>query len=90
MTTVLPNLVPALPEMIMAVGAMALLMLGVFRGNKSTGQVSWLAAVLMLVVMVIVAGAENDKIATFGDMFVVDGFTIFMKVLVLLALTSIG
>tara|TARA_B100001540_G_scaffold219624_1_gene194073 strand:+ start:7185 stop:8636 length:1452 start_codon:yes stop_codon:yes gene_type:complete len=85
MTTVLPNLVPALPEMIMAVGAMALLMLGVFRGNKSTGQVSWLAAVLMLVVMVIVAGAENDKIATFGDMFVVDGFTIFMKVLVLLA-----
>ena len=38
-----PDLAPALPEIILAVVAMALLMLGVFRGDGSTRTVSWLA-----------------------------------------------
>ncbi len=37
------NLTPALPEIVLACAAMALLLLGVFRGEGSTRLVSWLA-----------------------------------------------
>ena len=38
----------ALPELVLAVGVMALLMLGVFRGNKSTDMVGLLSALLLV------------------------------------------
>ena len=39
----LPDLLPALPEIVLACAAMALLLVGVFRGEGSTRLVSWLA-----------------------------------------------
>ncbi len=83
--TMLPNLVPAYGEILMALGAMALLMLGVFRGNGSTGLVSLLAIVLMIVTLFVTVSWSETTIYTFGDMFVVDRFTSFMKILVLVA-----
>ncbi len=40
----------ATPELILAVGALALLMIGVFSGDKSTTTVTGLAVALLLVV----------------------------------------
>ncbi|MFC7050557.1 NADH-quinone oxidoreductase subunit NuoN [Emcibacter nanhaiensis] len=83
--TMLPDLTIALPEIILALGALALLMLGVFRGNQSTSLVSWLAVVLMVVALAVTVGEAGERTFAFGNMFVADGFTTFMKVLVLIA-----
>jgi len=82
---ILPNLVPAYGEILMALGAMALLMLGVFRGNKSTRMVSMLSALLMIVAMIVSFNWDAGASYTFGNMFVADRFTTYMKVMVLLA-----
>ena len=81
-----PELGPAVPEIFVAVVAMALLMFGVFRGNKATRAVSWLAALALAValVLVLVFLAPPEQQITFTGMFIADPFARFMKVLVLL------
>ena len=41
------QLTPALPEIVLACTCMALLMLGVFRGDSSTRSVSWIAVLAL-------------------------------------------
>ena len=45
----LPAFAPAIPEIFMAVAAMVLLMLGVFREKDSTTLITWLSAAVMAV-----------------------------------------
>jgi NADH-quinone oxidoreductase subunit N len=74
---------PALPEMLLAVAAMALLVLGAWRGEGSTRLVSWLAvAALILVLGVALLGGPERRVGFYG-MFVTDAFALFMKSLVL-------
>ena len=80
----LPALMPALPEGWLALAAMALLMLGVFRGNSSTRLVAWLSVLALGVALVLVLAAPDGPTVTFSGMFIVDDFARFMKVLVLL------
>ena len=63
---------------------MALLMYGVFRGDKSTGSCSWLAVLALIVTGVIMSLLPEDAEAAFRGQFVVDQFARFMKWLVLL------
>jgi len=42
------DLLPALPEIVLAVGAMVLLMLGAFRGERSAGAMNRLAILLLI------------------------------------------
>ena len=80
-TAQLPALLPALPEMILAGGAMLLLMLGAYRGERSGpcrgtrrdhaadrrhGAIVWL---------------PGGKVVTFGGSFVLDDFARFLKML---------
>jgi NADH-quinone oxidoreductase subunit N len=74
---------PALPEVLLACGAMALLMLGVFRGEQATGVVNALAVLLLIVAAVLVATMPADRVVGFGGSFIVDGFARFLKVLAL-------
>ncbi len=79
----IPALLPALPEIILAIGAMILLMLGVFRGNGSFTQVTNLSVLLLVIcaaVMINEVGGERQ--VTFNNMFVTDAFAVFAKVLV--------
>jgi NADH-quinone oxidoreductase subunit N len=76
--TPLPDLVPALPEIVLAVGAMLLLMLGAYRG-RSTPIVNLGAIMLLIAAAFLTAGLPDG--ATFGGSFVVDGFARFLKVL---------
>jgi NADH-quinone oxidoreductase subunit N len=80
----LPDLSPALPEILLACGAMALLLLGVFRGEGSARLVSWLAVALLLAVLVVSGLFEGEHRVGFFGMFVTDAFAVFMKALVLL------
>ena len=74
---------PLLPELLLAVGAMALLMVGAVLGETSTNLVTGCALFLLLIVGLLVLAIPADKSVLFGGSFVVDGFGRFMKVLAL-------
>ena len=80
----LPVLWPALPEMVLAAAAMALLILGVWRGEGSTRLVSWLAIGVLILVFVIAEFGGGDRRVGFYGMFVNDAFALFTKALVLI------
>jgi len=79
-----PDISAALPEMVLAAAAMALLILGVSRGEGSTRLVSWLSIGVLILVFVIAALGGGDRRVGFYGMFVTDAFALFMKALVLI------
>src|ERR1700719_542604 len=80
----LPNLIPRLPEFVLGVGAMALLLVGVFRRAEGERFVDAAAIVLLAAAGVIIALLPAGKMSTFGGSFVVDDFARFLKILALL------
>ena len=86
MTDMVPtaDIYPVLPELCLAVMAMALLLYGVFRGDKSTSSCSWLAVLALLATGVIMSLLPESAGSAFGGQFVVDQFARFMKGLVLM------
>jgi NADH-quinone oxidoreductase subunit N len=80
-----PQIEPALPEIFVVGAAMALLMLGVFRGEHSTRLVSWLAVIVLVVAGVLVAALTptSGRLLLFADMFAVSLYGAFVKILVL-------
>ncbi|HBU98473.1 MAG TPA: NADH-quinone oxidoreductase subunit N, partial [Thalassospira lucentensis] len=82
------NLGAALPEIFMAVSALALLMLGVFAGkDKAFRTVSWLAVAAQIITIILVVTGEGGP-AFFGQ-FTADAFAQFCKVMILIG-SSIG
>jgi NADH-quinone oxidoreductase subunit N len=75
---------PALPEIVLAVGALALLMIGAYRGPRATGLINTLAVILLITATVIIGTMPPDKIVGFGGSFIVDGFARFLKALALI------
>ncbi|MGE5268645.1 MAG: NADH-quinone oxidoreductase subunit NuoN [Thiohalocapsa sp.] len=78
-----PDLMPALPEIVLACAAMALLILGVLRGEGSTRLVSWLSVLVLVGVLVIAGAVGLERRDAFYGMFVTDAYAVFMKALVL-------
>jgi NADH-quinone oxidoreductase subunit N len=83
MIDAVPDLLPALPELIMAVGALALLMIGVFIGERSTGTINLLSVVLIVITAAALLFITPNG-ATFSGAFVLDPFARLMKFLTLL------
>jgi len=79
-----PDIYPALPEMILAIGAMLILMMGAYQGNRSTGAAMRNAVILMILAGIAVVDTSADKTIAFGGSFVIDGFARFLKVLTLI------
>src|SRR3954447_4012829 len=77
------DLLPALPEIVLALGAMALLMVGAFRGEQSARAVNWIAIVLLIVDGAVIVWLPEGRLVTFGSSFVVDPFARFLKLLAL-------
>ncbi|WP_413203876.1 NADH-quinone oxidoreductase subunit NuoN [Rhodospirillum sp. A1_3_36] len=76
---------PALPEILLAVLALAMLMVGVFRKGDSTALVGWIAIAGFVVAGVMtLMGSGHDTELAFGGLFINDGFARFTKILVLL------
>ena len=78
------DLALALPEIVMAVAAMALLMLGAYGGeDRKASLILWLSAGLMLVIAIWIGTDGPAESTAFGGSFSVDGFARFAKVLIL-------
>ncbi len=76
----------ARPEIALAVMSMALLMIGVFRKEKSTDLVSTLSLLaLAITAFMVIFGTGEGRIEAFDGAFVVDGLARVMKALVLFA-----
>src|ERR1041384_8086512 len=73
----------ATPELILAVGALALLMVGVFSGDKSTTTVTGLAVALLVIAGLWIVFNPASGVA-FGGAFIADAFGNFMKVIALI------
>src|SRR6201995_3020200 len=78
------QLLPVLPELVLAGGAMVLLMLGAYRGQQTTGLVTGLAVCLLVVVGVLELTLPAGKPTTFGGSFIVDDFARFLKIVALI------
>jgi NADH-quinone oxidoreductase subunit N len=79
------DLIPALPEVIMALAAMALLMMGVFAKSDTTKPATVVVILVMVVAMLLTWSLGGETVTTFGGLFVLDGFAVFAKVMVLTA-----
>ena len=77
------NFAHSLPELILAVGALFLLLFGALRGKESDGPVTEIAiGVLGLAIIVILLNGRTHAVV-YDGMFVDDAFGRFMKVLTL-------
>ena len=72
------SLAPALPEIVLLVGAMLLLMLGVFWRSEAENIVNSSAVVLLAITILLVATLPSGKLVSFGGSFVVDDFARFL------------
>src|SRR5437667_1064046 len=82
-TVEIPALLPALPEIVLAIGAMLLLMVGAFRGEQTAKGIEGAAILLLVLTGLIVVLLPAGKLVTFGGSFIVDGFARFLKLLAL-------
>ena len=76
------SLAPAYPEMLLAVGAVVLLLAGVVINKERSLLVSYGAVVLLLAAAGVILFAPADGVL-FNGVFIADSFARFMKVLVL-------
>jgi NADH-quinone oxidoreductase subunit N len=74
----------ATPEIIVAVGALVLLMVGAFTGKRATNIVGTGAFAILLVALIAVAFLPASKNTILGGAFIADGFAKYMKALVLI------
>ena len=86
-----PNVVPALPELFLALAIMALLMLGVFQPRdtakkevKASRLISFLCIITLVLAMLLVSTLSGGRLVTFQNMFVSDSFAVYSKILVLI------
>ena len=79
----LQTLVTLLPEFVLAIGAMALLMIGVYHPTRSSRTTDVAAIALLVIAGVIVALLPTGKLTAFGGSFIVDDFARFLKILAL-------
>jgi NADH-quinone oxidoreductase subunit N len=77
-------LLPVLPELVLAAGAMVLLMLGAYRGQGTTRAVTSLSILLLIVTGFLVLMLPAGKLTSFGGSFIVDDFARFLKILALI------
>jgi NADH-quinone oxidoreductase subunit N len=84
----LPELSIILPEVILSVGALVLVLVGAFRGERSSPLVNAGALALLIVALAAVFMLPAEKAVTLGGSFIVDGFAKFMKTLTLIASAS--
>src|SRR3974377_1526170 len=75
---------PGLPELVLAGGAMALLMMGAYQGQRTTSLVTTLSICLLAIVGIIELALPSGKLTTFGGSFIVDDFALFLKILSLI------
>jgi NADH-quinone oxidoreductase subunit N len=77
----IPALFPLLPEIVLGVGAMALLMFGAYRSEGAVRTIDFASIALLVIAGLIVLALPAGRLVTFDGSFVVDGFARFLKIL---------
>jgi NADH-quinone oxidoreductase subunit N len=83
-TVTLAQFAPALPEILLAAGGLALVLIGAFRGEKSFGLINTLAFLMLAFVGVLIAMQDAATVSAFNGAFISDSFGRFMKIAVLI------
>ena len=78
------DLLTMLPEIVMAAGALLLLLLGVFRQAGGARVISQGALLLLLIAALLVMLQPDARSLAFSGSFINDGFSRFVKILILL------
>lgn len=81
-------LIPLLPEIFIALVAMGLLIVGVFRGNDSTDVISWFSAFALLLGMIVLMGLDWQEQVSLNGMFKMNQFIGFIKLLIMTGLIA--
>ncbi|MEQ8445669.1 MAG: NADH-quinone oxidoreductase subunit NuoN [Pelagibacterium sp.] len=76
------SLAPAYPEMLLAVGALVLLLAGVFAKKEIATGITGIAIGLLIAIAVLISFVPSEGVIFSGG-FINDGFARFMKVLIL-------
>lgn len=77
-----PQLMPAFPEIFLAIVTLFLLVFGVLRKNDDTVSVSNFGLFALISVGVVLMRFCGESLSTFGGMYVTDAFAVYMKMLV--------
>jgi NADH-quinone oxidoreductase subunit N len=77
------DLLVLLPELILALGAMALLLTGAIAGARTAPAISWAAIALLAAAGATTVLLVPDHASAFDGAFVADGFSRFAKLLIL-------
>jgi NADH-quinone oxidoreductase subunit N len=83
MTDLAQSLAVGGAEVVLAAGALVLLMLGVFRGDGALRGLSWGAVILFGMAGFTVLAASPDRVLAWNDLYVADGLSAFLKILIL-------
>jgi NADH-quinone oxidoreductase subunit N len=78
------DLTPALSELLLFIGALVLLLLGVFREHEGTRVVTPLTVLTLVGAALVAIAHEKTRTIGFDGHFVFDGYAAFLKVLILL------
>ncbi len=73
------------PELILAVGAILLLLYGSFRGPRATGGITLLSIFVMGIAGAYLFPLTGDTVTAFSDLLVFDTFSQFLKLLILVS-----
>ncbi|MEO5612038.1 MAG: NADH-quinone oxidoreductase subunit NuoN [Sphingomicrobium sp.] len=76
---------PILPELILTVGALALMMVAAFAGRRASGATSWAAVALLVAATFALIGPPSNAGPLFGGLIAADAFGAFGKVIIFLA-----
>jgi NADH-quinone oxidoreductase subunit N len=81
--TLVQSLAIGAPEIVLAAGALVLLLIGVFRGNDSLTGLSWGAVVLFGLTALTVVDDAPGRLLAWNDLYVADSLSSFLKILIL-------
>ena len=74
-----------LPELVLAVGAIVLMLVAAWGGQAATKAVSWTAVAVLAGAAIALTGPASSGASAFGGMFRADAFAVYAKVLIYLA-----
>ncbi|HVB89359.1 MAG TPA: NADH-quinone oxidoreductase subunit NuoN [Beijerinckiaceae bacterium] len=83
-------IVHTLPEIILAAGALVLILIGAFAGERASGLVTWIAALALALALLSTFGGGASRTVLWSGALVDDAFARFMQMLALIgALASL-
>ncbi len=80
------QLIPLVPELFLAIAGLALLILGVFNGDKAAKQIGWLVMIAFTVATSLLLQNSWERTDVLNGMFVMDQFAGIVKLMLLIGL----